>query len=286
MEPEVLSSSLRGGTISHSSEAYHGMPDAPPAWDPGQYSRFEPERDRAALDLLLRLPADLDPRQIWDLGCGTGQHAALLKRRHPGASVHGLDSSAEMLDHARARDVRIDWRCGDIGDWSAETPADLILANASLHWLPDHAGLLRRLVRALAPAGVIAVQMPIAHETLHHRLMREVAAEGPWAGPLAEAETVAPLLTLEAYYDVLAEGCEGIDIWTTTYLHALNGTDAVLEWMKGTALRPYLSALQDKATAAAYLSALGARLGDAFPRRADGATLLPFPRLFLVARRR
>lgn len=262
------------------------MPDAPPAWDPGQYNRFGIERDRAALDLLVRLPADLDPRQILDLGCGAGQHAALLKRRHPRACVHGLDSSPTMLSRARAQDATIDWRQGDIADWSPDAPADLILANASLHWLPDHAGVLRRLVGALAPAGVLAVQMPMAHETRHHRLMRAVAAEGPWAERLAGVETVAPLLSLEAYYDVLAEGCDAVDIWATTYLHALHGPDAVLEWMKGAGLRPYLSALKDEAMAWAYLSELGARLDEAFPRRADGMTLLPFPRLFLVARRR
>ncbi len=262
------------------------MTDAPPAWDPRQYSRFEAERDRAALDLLLRLPGDLDPREIWDLGCGAGQHAAMLKRRHPGAAVHGLDSSADMLARARALDADVDWRQGDIAGWSAEVPADLILANASLHWLPDHSTLLRRLAEALAPGGALAIQMPMAHETRHHTLMRAVAAEGPWAAPLAGVGTIAPLLSPEAYYEVLSGTCSEIDVWTTTYLHALTGPDAVLEWMKGTALRPFLAALDDPAMCEAFLSALGARLCEAFPPRADRVTLLPFPRLFLVARRR
>lgn len=255
-------------------------------WDPEQYSRFEAERDRAALDLLLRLPADLAPGEIWDLGCGAGQHAALLKRRHPGAMVHGLDSSADMLARARALNADIDWRQGDIAGWSPAASADLILANASLHWLPDHPALVRRLVAALAPRGVMAIQMPMAHETLHHTLMRAVAAEGPWADRLAGVGTIAPLLAPEAYYEVLAEGCDEVDIWATSYLHALTGPDAVLEWMKGTALRPILAALVEPAMRTAFLSALGARLGEAFPRRADGVTLLPFPRLFLTARRR
>lgn len=262
------------------------MTDAPPAWDPEQYSRFEAERDRAALDLLLRLPGDLKPREIWDLGCGAGQHAALLKRRHPAAAVHGLDSSAGMLARARTLGAGVDWAQGDIADWRPAAPVDLILANASLHWLPDHPGLLRRLAGALAPGGVLAIQMPMAHETVHHTLMRAVAAEGVWATALAGVETIAPLLTPEAYYEVLAGECGEIDIWATTYVHVLAGPDAVLEWMMGTALRPYMAALEDPAMRAAYLSALGVRLGEAFPRRPDGATLLPFPRLFLVARRR
>lgn len=255
-------------------------------WDPEQYSRFESERDRAALDLLLRLPGDLDPGDIWDLGCGTGQHAALLKRRHPRAVVHGLDNSADMLAAARTLGADVDWRQGDIAAWAPDTPTDLILANASLHWLADHPALLRRLAQALNPGGVMAVQMPMAHETRHHTLLRTVAADGPWAPALAGVRSIAPLLTPDAYYSVLAETCDAVDIWSTTYLHALTGPDAVLEWMKGTALRPFLTALDDPAMRAGFVSALGARLCEAFPPRPDGVTLLPFPRLFLVARRR
>lgn len=262
------------------------MTDTPPAWDPQQYSRFEGERDRAAHDLMARLPDGLSPREIWDLGCGAGQHAVALKRRWPEARVRGLDSSPAMLEQARGSGADIDWRLGDIAGWAPERPADLIFANASLHWLPDHEALFRRLTAAVAPGGILAVQMPMAHGTHHHRLMREVAADGPWAAALAGVATAAPLLEPEAYYSVLAEGCGDIDIWSTTCLQALTGPDAVLEWMKGAALRPFLAALTDAVMRRSYLDALGERLSGAFPRRPDGVTLMPFPRLFLVARRR
>jgi trans-aconitate 2-methyltransferase len=258
-----------------------------PAWDPKQYNRFEAQRDRAALDLLVRLPEDFAPTEIWDLGCGTGQHAALLQRRHPSAHVHGMDSSAAMLEQARALSAEVDWSVGDIATWAPGRPADLILANASLQWLPDHAELFAHLAGALAPGGLLTVQMPMAWETRHHTIMRETAAVGPWAAALAGVDTIAPLLPAEAYYEALAPLCGDIDIWATTYLHVLAGEDAVLEWMKGTALRPYLTALDgDPPARDAFLTALGGRLSAAFPRRADGATLLPFPRLFLVAQRR
>lgn len=258
-----------------------------PAWDPRQYGRFEAERDRAALDLLLRLPGDLEPRLIVDLGCGTGQHAALLKRRHPGAHVIGLDSSEAMLEQARALDADVAWVRADLATWAPPEPVDLIFANASLQWLPDHEGLLRRLAGFLAPGGVIAAQMPLAWDTLHYKVLRAVMAEGPWAGQLSNRETIQALLSPQTYYGVLAGPCEAVDIWSTTYLHALTGADAVLEWLKGRALRPHLTALKDDPPMRdAYLAALGDALSEAFPRRPDGVTLLPFPRLFLTGRRR
>ena len=262
------------------------MTDTRPAWDPLQYSRFERERDRAAHDLLASLPDDLAPSEIWDLGCGAGQHAVALKRRWPAARVHGLDSSAAMLEQARGRDADVDWRLGDIAGWAPGTPVDLIFANASLQWLAGHEALLRRLAAFLAPGGVLAVQMPMAFETRHHRLMREVAAEGPWAEALEGVGRIGPLLEAEAYYGVLAEACGEADVWSTTYLQALTGADAVLEWMKGTALLPYIAALPDAVMREAFLGALAARLSGAFPQRADGVTLMPFPRLFLLARKR
>ncbi|MFW2341335.1 methyltransferase domain-containing protein [Brevundimonas sp.] len=262
-------------------------PSAPVRWDPDTYGRFEAERDRAALDLLVRLPDDLDPRAIWDLGCGDGHHASLLKRRYPRAEVHGLEQSADMLAGAGARDDTVRWHQGDIAAWAPERPVDLIFANAALQWVDDHEGLFPRLADQLAPRGVLAVQMPMAFETRHHTLMRDVATEGPWAGVLRDVPTIAPLLSAETYYDRLAGTCADIDLWSTTYLHALTGEAAVLQWMSGTALRPYLTALAGSPELRrGYLDALGEALSRAFPKRPDGVTLLPFPRLFLLARAR
>ncbi|MBN8529424.1 MAG: methyltransferase domain-containing protein [Caulobacterales bacterium] len=256
-------------------------------WNPDQYARFEAERDRAALDLMLRLPDDLDPHEIWDLGCGPGHHAALLRRRHRGAAVYGLDSSPAMLERARALDAGVDWVQGDIADWVPDRPVDLIFANASLQWTRDHEALFPRLVQALAPGGVLAVQMPLGHATRHHALLRETAGQGPWTEALAGVERTPLLLDPARYYELTAGACETVDVWSATYLHALTGEDAVLEWVRGTALRPYLTALADDPTlSAAFEDALGDALSQAFPMRADGVTLLPFPRLFLVARRR
>ncbi len=249
-------------------------------WDPSTYQRYKAQRDRPALDLLLQIPRDLEPTEIWDLGCGTGEQAAVLAARHPGASVHGLDSSEAMLAVARKRPAAVDWRLGDIAAFAPEVAPDLIFTNAALHWLDDHRRLFARLAASLAPGGVLACQMPINTQGRWRQLLAEVAADPRWVDRLQGVEQ-APLLSTEAYYDLLAGHCD-VDIWATTYLHVLEGEDAVLEWTRGTTLRPYIERLGDEA--AVFEAAFAARLRQAYPPRPDGATLLEFPRVFIVAR--
>ena len=254
-------------------------------WDPELYDRFKTYRDRPALDLMVQLPSDLDPRDIWDLGCGTGEHAALLARRHPGATVRGLDSSAEMLARARSRPDPVEWVQGDIDAFAPTTSPDLIFTNAALQWLADHRALFPRLVSTLAPGGVFACQMPVTFNELWHVHLRAVAAEGPWAARMAGVRDVQPLAAASDYYDWL-QPLADVDLWTTVYLHALEGEEPVVEWMKGTGLRPYLQRLDDAAERAAFLAAYRARVAELFEPRTDGVTLFPFPRLFILARRR
>lgn len=255
-------------------------------WDPKTYVRFAADRDRPARDLIARLPEDLDPQEVWDLGCGTGAHAVLFADRWPRARVAGLDTSAEMLEAARRDSDRVDWRLGSIDAFAPERPADLLFSNAALQWLPDHEALLPRLLGALSKGGVFAMQAPLSFEAPQHALLRETAQDGPWADRLCAVEGVRPLLPPERYYDLAAPAAETVDLWTTTYLHVLEGPDPVLAWMSGTGARPFLQALADPDERAAFTEAYRSRLSAAFPRRADGTTLMPFPRLFLVCRRR
>lgn len=254
------------------------------SWDPDTYALYRRYRERPALDLLTAIPSDLAPREIWDLGCGPGEQAALLAARHPQARVRGLDSSPEMLARAKALPARVEWILGDIDAFSPDAPADLIFTNAALQWVGDHARLIPRLAESLAPGGVLAVQIPVVDGLGWRASLREIAADGPWARRLTEVEGVRAANPPEDYYAWLAPSCPDIDIWTTTYLHALHGQDPIVDWTMGTSLRPYLDALPDDEKTR-FLDAWRARLARDYPRRADGVTLFPFSRLFIVARR-
>lgn len=257
-----------------------------PSWDPAVYERYKTYRDRPALDLMVQIP-DRRFREIWDLGCGTGEQAALLALRHPMANVHGLDSSPDMLRQAKNRQSDVDWVLASVEDFAPATPPDLIFTNAALQWLSDHETLLPRLTGLLEPGGVFACQMPMAFETEHHRILRETAEAGPWAALTRGARRINPTPSLTDYHGWLSRTCGEVDLWTTTYLHALEGEDPVVDWMRGTALRPYLDVLAgDEALLEAFLDAFRQRIAAAFPPREDGLTLFPFPRLFMVAVRR
>lgn len=254
------------------------------SWDPDVYALYRRYRERPALDLLTAIPRDLEPREIWDLGCGLGEQAALLAARHPAARVRGMDSSPEMLARAKTLPTRVEWVLGDIASFAPDVPADLIFSNAALQWVDDHATLIPRLAATLATGGVLAVQMPVADGLGWRGTLTDIAADGPWAARLTGVEGVRHANAPEDYYAWLAPTCPELDIWTTTYLHALHGQDPIVDWTMGTTLRPYLDALADDEKKP-FLDAWRARLALDYPRREDGVTLFPFKRLFIVARK-
>ena len=255
------------------------------SWSAAQYSKFENERNRPIRDLLAQIPA-AEVASAADIGCGPGNSTELLQSRFATAKVTGMDSSPDMIAAARKRLPDIAFETGDIGDWDNGGPFDVIFANASLQWVPDHAALLPRLIAKLAPGGSLAVQMPDNLDEPAHVLMRETAARGPWAVALAGASKArVPRQSVDWYYRVLRAAGAGVDIWRTTYHHPLaGGAQAVVEWFKGTGLRPFIDPL-DEAQRAGFIERYIDAVAQAYPAQSDGSVLLPFPRLFFVATR-
>jgi trans-aconitate 2-methyltransferase len=253
------------------------------SWSARQYGKFERERNRPIHDLLSQLPMARVARAA-DLGCGPGNSTELLLERFPEASVVGMDSSPDMIEAARKRLPGVRFEIGDIANWNEPGPFDLILANASLQWVPDHAALLPALLAKLAPGGQLAVQVPDNLDEPAHRSMREIAADGPWAAKLAHAAQARESRHDAVwYYRVLREAGAEVNVWRTVYHHPLTGgASAVVEWFKGSGLRPFIDPL-DEGERAAYLERYQAAVGQAYTIFADGTVLLPFPRLFFVA---
>jgi trans-aconitate 2-methyltransferase len=254
-------------------------------WNPALYRRYEDERTRPAQELLARVPLTAAARVV-DLGCGPGNSTELLVQRFAGAAVVGTDNSEAMLANARERLPQASFELSDIAAWQPELPPDLIYANASLQWVPDHEALIPRLFDALAPGGVLAVQMPDNREEPTHRLMRELAAQPPWAQAIGDADAVrARLLSLEGYYDLLATDAAKVDVWRTAYQHPMASAAAIVEWVRGTGLKPFVDPLSGDLQAS-YLAEYERRVAWAYPVRADARLLLAFPRMFIVAQRK
>ena len=256
------------------------------SWDAAQYTRFEAERNRPIQDLIAQLPAG-GMQRIVDIGCGPGNSTELLIARWHDAHVSGFDNSPEMIAAARERLPGVEFEVADVGTWRAGTPApDLLFSNAVFQWVPDHERVLPALLRQLAPGGRLAVQMPDNLQEPAHRLMREVAGAGPWADRLAGIERLRDTPhPADWYFRVLREAGASVDIWRTTYHHQLaGGMRAVVEWFKGSALRPFLKPLSEPEQAG-YLERYEQALAGVYPLLADGTVLLPFPRLFFIARR-
>jgi len=253
-------------------------------WNARLYTHFEAERTRPALDLLARVTLD-EPATVIDLGCGPGNSTEVLAERFPLAAITGVDNSDEMLTSARSRLPDCAFVAADIADWRPDRPPNLIFANASLQWVPEHRLLLPRLLAMLAPGGVLAVQMPDNRDEPTHRLMRETATEAPWAAAIGDpAARRMPLLSLDDYYDLLAADAASVDIWRTTYYHTMQSAEAIVTWVRGTGLGPFLAPLSPDAREA-FVERYTRKIEAAYPPRPDGHRLLAFPRLFFIARR-
>jgi trans-aconitate 2-methyltransferase len=261
--------------------AASGCHHAPMPWNPAQYLRYRDERLRPALDLLGAIGAPA-PAVVVDLGCGTGNVTRLLQQRWPEAEITGVDGSPEMLERAGQAVPGCSFILADIAGWKPDAPPDVIYANAALQWLAEHEALFPRLLACLAPGGTLAVQMPAMHDAPLRRLQYDVAANGPWAAALAGVGSAPPILPAETYWELLRPRCRALQIWETTYLHALAGENAVAAWASGSSLRPFLDALAP-GMREDFLGAYAEALRAAYPPRPDGTTLLAFKRLFIVA---
>jgi len=255
-----------------------------PTWNPGQYLRFGDERTRPCRDLAARI--DVAPvRTVIDLGCGPGNSTSILQSLWPDAEITGLDSSPDMIQVARAAMPGINWVVAEIADWArGNGEFDVVFSNAALQWVDDHQTVYRRLFERVARDGALAVQVPGNHDGPAHRVMREIAASSGWRDwfkPGAVREW--HVHDLDFYYDVLASRAARLDLWETVYMHIMEGPEAIVEWYKGTGLRPFLEVLADDGARERFCAEYLEGLRRIYPVRPDGRVLFPFHRLFLIA---
>jgi len=251
------------------------------SWNHEQYLKFAEERTRPAAELLARVPVE-KPHRVLDLGCGPGNSTELLSDRWQFAELHGVDNSPEMLARARRDLPTVDFIEADLACYRPDKPVDVLFANAVLQWLPAHETLIPQLFQTVAEGGAFAFQVPCNFDEPSHRLLRELP--GPWAQRTAAVHLRARVGSAAFYYDLLAPHARHVDVWQTTYEHVMADAQVIVEWLSGTALRPYLAALSNDEREP-YLAQYRAALELAYPARADGKRLFKFPRLFVVALR-
>jgi trans-aconitate 2-methyltransferase len=258
-----------------------------PAWNPNQYLKFADERTQPCRDLAARIAVS-NVRRVIDLGCGPGNSTAVLRDRWPDAELTGLDSSADMIARARSEYPSQRWIAEGIAEWAAAQPEgdqyDVVFSNAAMQWVDDHAGLYPRLLSRVAPGGALAIQIPGNFDALPHRLMREVAATPEWSRSFSPGKVREwHHHEMDFYYDTLVPTAARLDLWATEYLHILPDAEAIVEWYRGTGLRPFLEVLDTDVARQRFMADYLARLRPHFAPRAAGGVLFPFRRIFLIA---
>lgn len=248
-------------------------------WNSVQYTKFERERTQPSIDLINRL--HIEPKTILDIGCGPGNSTAQLFRRFPETDILGIDSSDNMLEKASASYPEMKFKKCFVPNGLEELGKfDLIFSNACLHWIPDHEKLLPKLIEKLNDGGVLAVQMPLVQYAMLYHELNSLVADGKWKklNTIHNFHNLSP----EETYNILCKSASAVEMWDTSYYHIVPSHSSVIDWYKGSGLRPYLEAL-DEAEKNDFLSDLLERIKTNYPVQADGNIILKMPRLFFIA---
>lgn len=253
-------------------------------WDPLLYLQFNEQRTQPVRDLIARLaPIVPDPARILDIGCGPGNSTALLAAQWPHAEVVGLDSSEEMLTQARLDHPGLHWVLCDTAESLDDLGSfDVVFSNAALQWMPDHDALIPRLFSLVRPGGALAVQVPNNQTSALHLAVLEAASDIRWASYFPE-NIGHVTIGMETYYDRLCRLTQPIHLWETEYGHIMQDHEAIIEWYRGSGLRPYIQRLPDEAICTAFLDQIRTDVETAYPKQRDGRVIFPFRRLFFIA---
>jgi len=253
-------------------------------WNPAHYLKYGDERTRPAADLAARVELDA-PRTIVDVGCGPGNSTQVLRARWPEADVLGVDNSPEMIDAARRSFPRQGWLLADAAAWSPVGLVDLVFSNAALQWMPRHDVLMRHLIGSVAPGGALAFQIPSSTFAAVRTLIHDISRDAAWTARMDGARGALTMESPAFYYDALSAEAARLDVWETEYHHVMESPDAIVDWMAGTGLRPFLAALATEAERRDFETQLRQRVSETYESRADGKVLFPFRRTFVVAYR-
>jgi trans-aconitate 2-methyltransferase len=259
-----------------------------PTWDAKQYLRFSDQRTRPCRELAARI-AVTAPERVIDLGCGPGNSTSVLAERWPESELTGLDSSPEMIAAARKEYPNRTWRIDDIAAWAGQNDQtyDIVFSNAAFQWVDNHPALFPKLLARVAAGGALAIQMPANFHAPAHRLMRELAASPAWRDHFpSQGVREWHVHDLAAYHDMLAPIASAVDFWQTEYLQVMENAAAIVEWYKGTGLRPFLEALANDQQKADFTAQYLECIRGAYPVRKDDRVIFPFRRLFLIAYQR
>lgn len=247
-------------------------------WNSKQYLKFKNQRTQPAIDLAMRI-REYAPKTIVDIGCGPGNSTAVLKNVFPNADILGIDSSGDMID--RAKRTYHDLNFVQCDARSLDGRYDLIFSNACLQWIPDHDKLIPLLMEKLSDTGVLAVQIPMNGGEPLYRLIEEILAQPKW-GFADKATEHNKAFPPDVYFNVLSSCASSFEVWESKYYHRLPDHRALVDWVKGSRLRPYLDRLSEEqgmeleneiVNAAKYV----------YPIMKNGEVVLGFRRFFFTA---
>ena len=252
-------------------------------WQPKQYLKYENERTQPSIDLVNRINHE-NPTRIIDIGCGPGNSTAILKKRWQGANIYGLDNSKNMIQKAQTDFTDIHWLLMSANDdLSSLGQFDIVFTNAALQWMPEHETLIPNMYKMLNEGGVLAAQVPYVRYLPIYSSIQVLIKTEKWSEYFICPPLYPKHYTYEHYYNIICGLTDKIEIWQTDYIHIMPDHEGIVEWYKGTGLRPFMDMIPDEKKRLDFCNDYKRLVSQKYPVEKNGNVLLPFTRIFFIA---
>lgn len=253
-------------------------------WEPQIYLKFSKERLQPSYDLANRIEIE-SPRKIIDVGCGPGTSTSVLNEKWPSAEIIGIDNSADMISVAQNKNRNIQWILYDIThqqELDKFGPIDIVFANAVLQWIPDHERVIEKLFDILKEGGALAIQVPFEQDESIYKDLLRVSASPKWKSYFNSFPEYPKHYNIQHYLDIAFSLSSHTQIWKTEYMHLLDSYKEIVDWYKGTGMRPVLEKLPDEELRDLFCKDYESNLQQSYKREINGKLILRFPRLFII----
>lgn len=223
--------------------------------------------------------------RVLDLGCGDGVITALIADQVPQGFVLGIDASHGMIDTARStyEQSNLQFQVMDINVMDFSDEFDIVVSNATLHWIKDHDKLQANIYKGMRKGGIARLNFAAdGNSSYFFKVVREAMVQREFADCFSRFDWPWHMPTVEEYKSLVAKvPFSNQNVWGENADRYFPTVDAMIQWIDQPGMVPFMGYL-DTVRQGSFREFVINRMIEE-TRQADGTCFETFRRMNVLA---